>query len=89
MELAPAFPIIEISRELILAAINGTLNGTATSGVYTLNHTVTSGKNSSLGMTARSTDNSLFREPTSALINTLVKRDAEPCAANQPCPDER
>ena len=78
MELAPAFPIIEVSRELILAAINETLNDNTTSGV-----------NKSWGMTVRSAKSFPNRETTPAMINPLVKRDAEPCAANQPCPDER
>lgn len=78
IQFAPAFPIIEVSEDLILAAINHTsLQNTqieATSALTALPQKVTL-------LSDRDTTPTMFR--------SLSMRDAEPCSAGQPCPDER
>lgn len=78
MEFAPAFPIIQISTDLILAAMDHTPADAAKIGA-----------NTSLASRNGSINSFSNRDTTPAMLNPLVKRDAEPCSANLPCPDKR
>ena len=77
LELAPAFLIIDVSRDIILAVIIHAFNGTATSE-----------GNVSMRRTSGLTKGLPKRETLSVIMSPLLKRDAEAYATYQSCPNE-
>lgn len=78
LQVAPPVPILDLSRDYILSVIGDNATQPLNSSV---NVTSFTGRSSS--MVTSDLDTSPARH------NPLVKRDAEPCAADRPCPDKR